>query len=262
VERPFSHLEQQLIKGNTWPDLGAFTAALAHFSAELDTQVHGTTRERPMDRFAAETAALLPLPAQSFVGTYQALRLVSWDCLISYGGTRYSVPWQHAGSRVWVKARQGSELIVTSQAGEEVARHAVPTTCGTTVIDRTHYAGLRQGLPTTKRRVIEVFLERFPDHGWFVQGLYAQYPASGAAPLRAVLGLVELYPREALLAAFAAARQYHAYTHTFLRGVLQQQAVPEPITSGGSSGRWTAGAAGDALTSDLAPYQQLLEAVG
>ena len=260
VERPFFHLEQQLIKGGAWPDLTAFTAALARFSAELDTQVHGTTKERPIDRFVTEASALLPLPSHAFVGTYQALRLVSWDCLISYGGTRYSVPWQHAGSRVWVKARQGSDLIVTSQAGEEVARHQIPQTAGVTVIDRAHYAGLRQGLPTTKRRVIEVFLDRFPDHGWFVDGLCARHPAGGAAHLRAVLGLVELYPREAVLAAFTAARQYDAYTHTFLRGVLEQTATAAPRTQVSIAGQWTREAAAASLTSDLSAYQQILEA--
>jgi transposase len=260
VERPFFHLEQQLIKGNTWPDLAAFTDALARFSAELDTQVHGTTKERPIDRFVTEAPTLLPLPSHAFVGTYQALRLVSWDCLISFGGTRYSVPWQHAGNRVWVKARQGEVLIVTSQAGEEIAHHLIPQTAGVTVIDRAHYAGVRQGLPTTKRRVIEVFLDRFPDHGWFVEELCARHPAGGTAHLRAVLSLIELYPREAVLAAFTAARRYDAYTHTFLRGVLEQTATVASRTAVSPGGQWTHETTAASLTSDLSAYQQILEA--
>ncbi len=258
VERPFFHLEEQLIKGNAWPDLGAFTAALARFAAEGDEQVHGTTRQRPIDRFAAEHALLTPLPPHRFVGTYQPLRMVSWDCLISFGGTRYSVPWQHAGSRVWVRCRQGTEIVVTSQAGEELARHTIPSTKGVTVIDQTHYAGLRAGLPTTKRRVIEVFLERFPDHGWLVEGLYGQFPTGGAAPLRAILGLVEVYPHAALLEAFAVARRYHAYAPSFLRGVLEgcgSIAPPPTIEAPGGGSRPT-------VSGDLTVYQRILEVAG
>lgn len=261
VERPFSHLEEQLIKGNSWTDLAAFEAALCRFAAELDERVHGTTRERPIDRFATEQALLRPLPAHCFVGTYQALRIVSWDCLVSFGGTRYSVPWRHAGSRVFVRARQGREVLITSQAGEEIAQHLIPATKGTTVIEQGHYAGLRRGLPTTKRRVIEVFLERFPDHAWFVEGLYAHLPVAGAAPLRAILGLIELYPADALLAAFAAARQYGAYTPTFLRGVLDRpDALPVRPLDGPQQQRMPVPSPVPTIQGDLAPYQRILEA--
>lgn len=258
VERPFFHLEQQLIKGNSWPDLDAFTQALTAFASELDHTVHGTTRERPIDRFAAEQSVLTPLPSHAFVGTYQALRTVSWDCLVSYGGTRYSVPWSHAGTRVWVRSSQGQRVVILSQAGEVLARHSIPTSKGSTVIDQAHYAGLRAGLPTTKRRVIEVFLTRFPDHGWFVEGLYRQFPQSGAAPLRAILGLAELYPPDDLLAAFAAARRYQSYGPTFIRGVLE---AGERAT-GSSSPPVIGAVVSPSLTGDLQIYQQVLEAVG
>lgn len=260
VERSFFHLEQQLIKGNRWNDLADFTAALTAFAAELDQTIHGTTRERPIDRFAREVPHLLPLPTSGFVGSYQALRQVSWDCLVSVRGTRYSVPWQHAGTRVWIRTYQGTTLVVTSQAGEEVARHAMPRTKGATVIDQSHYVGLRAGLPTTKQRVIEVFLDRFPEHEWFVEGLYAQTSAAGAAPLRAILGLVELYPRDALLAAFAAARQYHTYTQVFVRGMLEQCSTHSELPAVSAGHESAVSVASPTLTGDLTPYQQILEA--
>ena len=257
VEKPFAHLEEQLIKGNRWSDLDAFTAALAAFAAELDQTVHGTTREKPIDRFAAEQPQLTPLPARPFVGSYQALRLVSWDCLVSYGGTRYSVPWQHAGTRVWVRPSQGTRVVIVSQAGQVVAQHTIPAIKGVTVIDQTHYAGLRAGLPNTKRRVIEVFLTRFPDHGWFVAGLYRQFPQGGAAPLRAILGLTELYSSAALLEAFTAARRYQSYGPTFIRGVLEAGGT-EHSPQLALSGR----PAASSISGDLQTYQRILEAVG
>jgi hypothetical protein len=150
-------------------------------------------------------------------------------------------------------------VVITSQVGEEVAQHQIPATKGVTVIDQAHYAGLRAGLPTTKRRLIEVFLERFPDHAWFVEGLSQQLPSGGAAPLRAILGLVELYPPAVLRGAFAAARQYHAYSSTFVRGVLERgdhPARPEPPSLPATIPLPTT------LSGDLAVYQRILEAAG
>lgn len=255
VERPFFHLEEQLIKGNRWSDLDALTVALTGFGQELDHVVHGTTRERPIDRFVAELAALTPLPGRPFVGSYQELRTVSWDCLISYGGTRYSVPWPHAGTRVWVRSAQGARIVITSQSGEEIARHAIPATKGITVIEQAHYAGLRAGLPTTKQRVIEVFLARFPEHGWFVEGLYERFPQSGAAPLRTILGLVELYPQEALLAALAAARRHGSYSPTFIRAVLEAGGPTPPVAAEPAN----LPPVPPSISGDLAVYQRILE---
>ena len=98
VERPFYYLEQQFIKGNTWADWDALTSALAAFTAEdLDPRPHGTTGEPPIERFAREQAHLTPLPPVPFIGTHELMRKVSWDCLVPYEGSRYSVPWPYAG---------------------------------------------------------------------------------------------------------------------------------------------------------------------
>ena len=52
VERPFFYLEQHLIKGRQFQDFAGFCQELARFEAEeLDTLVHHTTQERPIDRF-------------------------------------------------------------------------------------------------------------------------------------------------------------------------------------------------------------------
>ena len=66
---------------------------------------------------------LTPLPARPFVGTNEEMRKVSWDCLISFGGSRYSVPSEYAAKRVWVRPSQGIGFVVRSQKGLEIARH-------------------------------------------------------------------------------------------------------------------------------------------
>ena len=142
-ERPFFTLEEQLIEGGRWADLDAFARDLAAFAAEQDQRIHGATGERPAERFERERASLTPLPTRPFVGTHEEVRKVSWDCLISFGGVRYSVPWRYAGEQVWLRPSRGTHLVVRDRRGEEIARHALSTRKGVTVLDPAHYEGLR-----------------------------------------------------------------------------------------------------------------------
>lgn len=260
VERPFFYLEQQFIKGGSWASFDALTADLTQFVAEdLDVRVHGTTQERPLDCFRAEQPALTPLPATAFVGTHEQARSVSWDCLVAFAGSRYSVPWAYAGQSVWVRGSQGVRLQVRNQQGERIAQHALAAVKGSTVIEPTHYEGLAPRLPKTRALATQAFRLRFPEHDWFLEGLYTQHVPNGTAHLRAILGLAELYPAEALRTAFAAARQYHSFSHAFVRGVLEAgdtsgpSLVPSSAPPSLAAGR---------VTADLAVYQALLEGRG
>ncbi len=257
VERPFFYLEQQFLKGQRWPDFDALVAALARFEADdLDLRVHATTQERPRDRFRSEQPLLTPLPVTAFLGAHEESRTVSWDCLVAFGGSRYSVPWRYAGERVWVRGSQGVRLHVRSQQGERIASHALAAVKGSTVIDPAHYEGLTPRLPKTRALAKQTFLSRFPEHDWFLEGLLAQHPPNGTAQLRAVLALAELYPTGEVLAAFAAARQYQAFSHAFVRGVLESSGtVATPAAS-----RPVATPPLGRLSADLTAYQAVLEA--
>lgn len=256
VERPFYYLEQQFIKGGAWESFDSFARALAAFIADdLDQRIHSTTGEPPIERFKGEQALLTPLPARPFVGTNEEMRKVSWDCLISFGGSRYSVPSEYAAKRVWVRPSQGIGFVVRSQKGLEIARHRMATQKGMTVINPAHYEELRRGRAKTRAVLEESFLRLFPDHSWFVEALFIQHKPNGVAHLRAIMALAEIYPPEVVKAVFAAAKEYNTYSHRFIRGLLEasgtsRQAAPTSIAS--SRPASTVGA-------DLTVYQRILE---
>jgi hypothetical protein len=256
VERPFFYLEEQFLKGRAWPSFADLDTDLARFVAEdLDVRVHHTTQERPLDRFQREQGLLTALPAQPFIGTHEETRLVSWDCLVSFDGSRYSVPWAYAGQRVWVRPAQGVRLSVRSQAGTVIAAHGRSASKGATVIDPAHYEGLRAEVPKTRALVTAAFLERFPDQAWFLTELLAAHPPNGVAHLQAILRLADIYPAPALMAAFEAARPHHAYNQAFIRGVLEAGTAPalRPPTL-----LLPARVSAGAVTADLSVYQALL----
>ena len=250
VERPFYYLEQHLIKGGAWDDFARFAHSLATFVAQdLDLRIHSTTGERPIDRFQKEQTLLTPLPTLPFIGTHETMRKVSWDCLISFGGIRYSVPWSYAGKRVWLRTSQGRKLIVRNQRGEQIACHELASRKGATIIDHAHYKGLRKNLAKTRPLLEGSFLKLFPEHRWFMEGMFIQHKNNPLDHLRGILSLAEVYPPEALAASFALAKECNTYSHRFIRGLLESSVVAEPEAP-----------PCDPVTADLGIYQEILEA--
>ena len=86
--------------------------------------MHGTTHQRPIDRFADEARALTPTPSHaSFLQAMVRDRVVAEDWLVSIGGNRYSVPFGLIGKTVQV-VRQGGTWVMRYR-GQVVAEHTV-----------------------------------------------------------------------------------------------------------------------------------------
>ena len=230
-ERPFRDLEEHFIKGNTWLDFMHLCRDLVQFTRDTDGRKHRTTQQPPIERFAEEVPTLTPLPATRYVGIHALTRKVSWDCLVSYEGSRYSTPWVHAGQRIWVRASQGVRLEVMAPTGAVIARHTLSRTKGATIIDPAHYEGLRKDTPHTKVVLAEAFQQRFPDARVFLDGVLAQQKMNPVRHLRGILELAQHYPDEAMRVAFQSACTYNTFTVQFLRGVLQYTAQPALVPS-------------------------------
>ena len=107
---------------------------------EADQRVHGTTHERPCDRFVRdEQAALRPLPARPLPRREQRLRRrVASDAFVDVETVRYSVPYQLVRDHVdvaideqTVRIFHGTDLVAT-RTRERFAR----------VVEPAHLAGL------------------------------------------------------------------------------------------------------------------------
>jgi transposase len=256
VERPFFYLEQHFIKGNQWDNFEAFVRDLAAFAAgELDHRIHSTTGEAPIERFAAERDLLTPLPTIPFVGSYARMQKVSRDSLVSFGGCRYSVPWQYAGKQVWLRPSQGRYLVILSQAGQTIAQHTLSDQKKHTVLVPAHYEGLRREAAKTRVVLEEQFLSRFPGLNWFTDALLTQHKNNTAQQLRGILSLADTYAPQAMLAAFEQARSYNTYSHAFIRGLLESHATSSPASPSPQPTQPPTSQVG----ADLSIYQHILE---
>ena len=125
VESGVKYLKRNFAVGRVFRDLEDFNAQLFAWQAEVaDVRIHGTTHQRPIDRFAEEAGALAPTGAQpSFLQAMVRDRVVADDWLISVEGNRYSVPFGLIGKTVQV-LRQGASWVIRYR-GQVVAEHAV-----------------------------------------------------------------------------------------------------------------------------------------
>lgn len=104
-------------------------------------RVHGTTGRIPFEMLKEE--GLLSAAGRPAYPAHPAvLRPVSRDCLVSYGGCRYSLPAEWAGKMVWVRP-VGNDRIVVTAKGHVISEQPLEPTLKRTVITDAHYASLR-----------------------------------------------------------------------------------------------------------------------
>ena len=159
------------IKSSFWPGLAFDSLAELNRQAlvwcgEANRRVHGTTREIPLQRFARE--GLTPLNGQPDYDTsYVSHRQVAKDCLVSYGGSRYSVPHAYAGNSVLVREPLDSGTVRIFHQQELIAEHKTATGKGEMVVVRAHYGSLprRPRVPITTASAIIAELTPGPGVG-------------------------------------------------------------------------------------------------
>lgn len=125
VESGVKYLKRNFAPGRVFRDLEDFNTQLFAWQAEVaDLRIHGTTHQRPIDRFAAEAQAMASTVSQpSFLQAVVRQRVVAEDWLVALDGNRYSVPFGLIGKTVQV-VREGANWVIRHR-GAVVAEHAV-----------------------------------------------------------------------------------------------------------------------------------------
>jgi transposase len=142
TERGVGYAKHNGLAGRAFASFTELDAHLAHWCIEADQRLHGTTHERPVDRFERdERAALGPLPARPLpVRERRVMRKVAADCFVDVDRVRYSVP--HRLVRRSVEVLVGETEVRVYFGGDVVAVHARSREPFQRVADPTHLDGL------------------------------------------------------------------------------------------------------------------------
>lgn len=223
VENPFAYLEDHFIQGNSFTDFGEFVERLKTFQQKVNERTHKTTQRSPEELFERESSCLMHLPRDRYVNIKEQVRKATADCLVSFEGNRYSVPWAFACREVWVRVSKGYYLEVYSSQNAIIATHQLAMSKGKVIINKNHYKShkIERG---NWERLSQLFLQQFDQHAWFLDKLRTQKRIHPAYHLTRIMEMTQFYLREDLIQAFNACRTYNVFNSVFVRGFLEQHA--------------------------------------
>jgi len=221
VEKPNQYLENHFIAGNSFEDFEDLYRKTKAFQQRVNQRQHATIKTTPEELFVKDREALSPLPATRYIGIKEEIRQVTFDCLFSFGGSRYSAPWMFAGKQVWVRVAKGYYLEIFSQANKLVARHNLATVKGSVVINKEHYRSNKTTDASFDRLRI-VFREKFPTQELFLEKLQAQKRSNAHRHLYQFLELAGLYQKDDMIEAIKQCMKYNVFNATFISGFLEK----------------------------------------
>lgn len=142
TESGVKYVKRNGLAGRAFESFQAMCTHLDAWTVAADDRVHGTTHEKPIDRFTRDEAhALHPLPARPLpVRERRVRRRVAADALVNVDTVRYSVP--HRLVREKVEVAIGTIEVRIFHGTSLVATHRRSLEPHTIVIDKTHFAGL------------------------------------------------------------------------------------------------------------------------
>lgn len=117
IERAVGYIEKSFLEGRAFTDLDDLNGQLRAWLAEVaNVRVHGTTKERPIDRLPADLAAMRPITdITPYPTTLRVSRRADHDARISFQGVRYSVDPQ-----ILVDRGRGVEVMVHLSTADEI----------------------------------------------------------------------------------------------------------------------------------------------
>jgi hypothetical protein len=190
------YISRHFLAGRDPEPIDTMNGRLHRWTSESAGQrIHGTTKERPLDRFnRIERAVLRPLPRTPYdPATWKQLRVYR-DCYVSFEGSYYSVPHRLVGQDVWLRAGARTVQIYTS-AHELITTHDRATMRGERQTQLAH-------LPAEK--VAGLVLSR--------ESVACQAEAIGPATTAVVAELLDHRPEDRLRSAGHVVRLAQTYS--------------------------------------------------
>jgi len=140
VERMVDYVKDNFLTGRSFHGIDDLNAQGRQWLSETaNVRVHATTGKPPEELLPQETLTpLSAMPVYRFLDPVR--RGVSWESMVHFQGSRYSVPPEYAGKTVEVAADAGQIIVRLGDA--IVAEHRQATAAGQCIVKREHLAEL------------------------------------------------------------------------------------------------------------------------
>ena len=156
VERQVSIVREHVLRGRDFEGIAQMDQGFMDWLPIRRAQVHRTHGEVISVRAERDRAALSPLPAHAYDVTERHLRRVAKDCLISFAGSLYSLPWREVRRPMRVEVRVTHDQVRIHRLGGDnalLASHQRSHVKGVWVVDESHWEGLPTGTTSASSEV-------------------------------------------------------------------------------------------------------------
>lgn len=207
--RPLISLSQHQAEARLWRD------------EEANVRIHGTTRERPIDRFELEKPQLTPLPVRDYDASIPLTVQSTRQAMVSFETNRYSVPSAFGGKAALTLKATGQTVMIYD--GSRLL--AVHPRCYEKfrVIEKPeHYAGiLAERKKAAQAKLVENFLALTPEGAEYLKGLVAQ-EIHLPSHLKKIQDMVHLYGPALVVSAIRHALKFNAFGAPYLQNIIHQ----------------------------------------
>ena len=194
-------------------------------------RIHGTTRERPLDRFETEKTTLKPLPGTPYDMAVWKQVKVGRDCYVNFDKAYYSVPFRLVGQQVWVRGGTREVQVYTTDY-KLVATHCRAQQPGHRLTHLDHLPphkvpGLTINRDTCRLQAAEIG----PATQEVVNRLLNHRPEDRLRTAGRLLRLAEKFSPERLEAACTRALRFDDPTYKTIKHILLQGLETEELPS-------------------------------
>ena len=244
IERPFNYIEEHFIKGNEFATMEELNRRGKRFIDKWCDKKHTTTRRIPNQHYLMEERqALLPLPAKRLRFKKLQERIISPDSLISIQGSKYSVPVNYVGKRMFFRIVYGFRIEIYDRKEDLVLTRESSMSKGDVLRDQAHYEAIAKKVPTSIPQIRRDFTKLYRNGKAYLDAAGRKFdqPTHYA---RKIMAYQDIYEREILDALLGIAvkkdaldiKSFRSLLKEFNAGRLAIEAVPaetlteEPVT--------------------------------
>jgi transposase len=139
IENNVGYVRRDFFLGGSFSSLADMNSQTLTWLARVNSDLHGTTHEIPLERLKAE--GLKPIDGvPEYLVIREEARKISRDCFISYLGNKYSVPYRFAGREATLQIFDGKFRVIVG--GEQACEHEILVgSCRVSRI-KDHFKGL------------------------------------------------------------------------------------------------------------------------
>jgi transposase len=228
VESSFRYTEINFLAGRRFDSLDHLNHKAQWWCDTVaNVRIHGTLRERPVDRYKRELPFLVPLPRHEFDTARVLTRKVAADFCVAVNTSRYSVPPKHVGRQATIKVYE-DHLKIFIQRDLVAVHPLVEGRYGRHVLPE-HEEAFRSAGP--KRELLkESFFRMGQTAERFYEGLVCERGKAAGYHLARILQLSKRHGTLAVAGALTHAGRYGAFSAEAVVRILHGRQLHPPST--------------------------------